>query len=78
MYNYELIRMECQFLVDDFGNIQLVKAKEIWIREPNQMPTDHERMFSQFLMNQEKKDKFLAEESVRSQQKQDKLEKSKR
>lgn len=50
VHNKELIRMNCEFLVDDFDQVFLMSARDIWIREVNEMPTDHERMFSQFLL----------------------------
>jgi hypothetical protein len=45
----ELVRMKCEFLIDEFGDVALRQATEIWIRVVNTVPIDHEQMFSKFL-----------------------------
>jgi len=48
--------MNVEFLEDDFGKIWLFNAKDLWIREVNELPTDYNKMFSQFLITSAKKD----------------------
>lgn len=46
IHNLELIRMNAEFLIDDFGKVWLYHATDIWKRELTDVPTDYTRMLS--------------------------------
>ena len=50
VHKKDLIRMNVEFLIDEFDKIWLFHAKNLWIREENEFPSDHEKMMSQFIL----------------------------
>jgi hypothetical protein len=42
--------MKAEFLIDEFEKIWLLHATDIWVREENEFPSDHNKMMSQFIL----------------------------
>jgi hypothetical protein len=42
LFSKELVKMDVEFLIDDFGFIIIMEATNIWIREKNELPKDPE------------------------------------
>lgn len=37
----ELVRMDVEFIIDDFLHIHIMEATNIWVREASKLPRDH-------------------------------------
>ena len=52
VHNVEVIRMNCEFLVDEFEEIFLHNATEIWVRSLNKVPQNDGKNFCKFLVEE--------------------------
>jgi hypothetical protein len=48
----EIVQMEIEFLLDDFGKLYILCIDNIWVREKNDLPCDHKAMFKDFLVKE--------------------------
>lgn len=63
----EIVQMEIEFLMDDFGRLYILSIDHIWVREKNDQPCDHSAMLKDFLVKEEQREISLQQQVIERQ-----------